>query len=70
MVRDQNCNAVYPWNFVRENTIFGVIHSAKGYTAWSDKHPSYSSVAGPGDGTNLDDDSLARNKLRFFQVCE
>jgi hypothetical protein len=57
MVRDKNnsCNPVYPWNFVRENTIFGVIHGAKGYTAWSDKHPSYSSVAGPGDGTNLDD---------------
>jgi hypothetical protein len=50
-----NCAPVYPWNFVRTNTIFGVIHSAKGYTAWSDKHPAYSSVSGPGDGTNLDD---------------
>ena len=38
---------VYPWNFVRVNTIFGVIHGAGGYTAWSDKHPSYSSVGGP-----------------------
>ena len=26
-----------------------------GYTAWSDKHPSYSSVSGPGDGKNVDD---------------
>ena len=51
----KNCAPVYPWNFVRTNTIFGVIHAAGGYTAWSDKHPSYSSVAGPGDGTNLDD---------------
>jgi hypothetical protein len=49
------CAPVYPWNFVRTNTIFGVIHEAGGYTAWSDKHPSYSSVSGPGNGTNIDD---------------
>jgi type I phosphodiesterase/nucleotide pyrophosphatase len=57
LVRDpfNNCLPVYPWNFVRTNTIFGVIHAAGGYTAWSDKHPAYSSVSGPGDGTNLDD---------------
>jgi len=53
LVRDQNCNPVYPWNFVRDNTIFGVIHGAGGYTAWSDKHASYSSVGGP-TGTNVD----------------
>ncbi|MGB8112484.1 MAG: alkaline phosphatase family protein [Candidatus Sulfotelmatobacter sp.] len=51
----QGCAPVYPWNFVRTNTIFGVIHAAGGYTAWSDKHPSYSSVNGPGSGTNVDD---------------
>ena len=57
LVRDpyDNCNPVFPWNFVRSNTIFGVIHQNGGYTAWSDKHPSYSSVAGPGSGSNLDD---------------
>ena len=49
------CAPVFPWNFVRTNTIFGVIHAAGGYTAWSDKHPSYLSVSGPGDGTNVDD---------------
>ena len=49
------CAPVYPWNFVRTNTIFGVVHAAGGYTAWSDKHPSYSSVSGPGKGTNVDD---------------
>lgn len=49
------CQPVYPWNFVRTNTIFGVIHQAGGFTAWSDKHPAYSAVAGPGDGSNLDD---------------
>jgi len=49
------CAPIFPWNFVRTNTIFGVVHAAHGYTAWSDKHPSYSSVSGPGDGTNIDD---------------
>jgi hypothetical protein len=49
------CAPVYPWNFVRTNTIFGVIHAAGGYTAWSDKHPAYLSVSGPGNGNNVDD---------------
>jgi hypothetical protein len=46
-----------PWNFVRTNTIFGVVHQAGGYTAWSDKHPAYSSVSGPSNKgpVNLDD---------------
>jgi hypothetical protein len=51
----QHCAPVYPWNFVRSNTIFGVLHKAGGCTAWSDKHPSYSSVSGPGNGKNIDD---------------
>jgi hypothetical protein len=57
LVRDPatGCTPVYPWNFVRTNTIFGVVHASGGYTAWSDKHPSYSSVNGPGNGTNVDD---------------
>jgi len=53
LVRDpaRGCAPVFPWQFVRTNTIFSVIHAAGGFTAWSDKHPSYSSVAsrtGPG----------------------
>jgi len=52
------CAPVYPWNFIRANTIFGVIHSAGGRTAWSDKHAVYASVSGP-TGTavpsNVDD---------------
>ncbi len=54
LVRDpyQNCAPVYPWNFVRANTIFGVIHAAGGYTAWSDKHPVYAAVSGP-TGTSV-----------------
>jgi hypothetical protein len=39
------CEPVWPWKFVRANSIFSVIHQAGGYTAWSDKHPAYSSVA-------------------------
>jgi hypothetical protein len=39
------CKPVYPWEFVRANSIFSVIHKNGGYTAWSDKHPAYSSVA-------------------------
>ncbi len=55
------CAPVYPWNFVRTNTIFGVVHQAGGYTAWSDKHPAYAAVAGPNRSgpasqpANLDD---------------
>ena len=54
---DKGCAPVYPWNFVRTNTIYGVIHAAHGYTAWSDKHPAYASVSGPGDdkASNIDD---------------
>lgn len=49
------CAPVLPWNFVRTNTIYGVIHNAGGYRAWSDKHPSYSSVAGRDGVGSLDD---------------
>ena len=45
------CSPVFPWEFVRANSIFSVIHKAGGYAAWSDKHPAYASVAsglGPG----------------------
>jgi Type I phosphodiesterase / nucleotide pyrophosphatase len=56
LVRDPQagCAPVYPWNFVRTNTIFSVVHAAGGYTAWIDKHASYSFTAGPG-GKGLDD---------------
>ena len=54
----KGCAPVLPWQFVRTNTIFGVIHKAGGYTAWSDKHPAYSSVAGR-DGIGVLDDFYA-----------
>jgi hypothetical protein len=57
LIRDPNkgCNPVYPWNFVRSNSIFSVIHGAGGYAAWSDKHPAYSAVAAGLGSIALDD---------------
>src|ERR1700722_10788805 len=57
LVRDPStgCKAVMPWDFVRANSIFSVIHSAGGYAAWSDKHPAYASVASGGGPGTLDD---------------
>ena len=57
LVRDpaHNCNPVYPWQFVRTNSIFSVIHAAGGYAAWSDKHPAYASVASGIGPSALDD---------------
>ena len=40
------CKQVYPRNFIRVNTIFGVAHGHGLYTAWSDKHPAYDIVRG------------------------
>jgi len=57
------CAPVYPWNFVRTNTVFGVIHRAGGYTAWSDKHPAYASVSGP---TTRGPANLAENLDDFY----
>jgi hypothetical protein len=53
-----HCNPVYAWNFIRTNSVYGVIHSTGGYTAWSDKHAAYAAVNGHTDGTlptNVDD---------------
>ena len=49
------CKPVYPWEFVRANSIFSVIHQKGGFTAWSDKHPAYSSVASGIGPSALDD---------------
>ena len=60
LVRDpaNGCNPVMPWEFVRANSIFSVIHQAGGYAAWSDKHPAYASVAS-GIGLSALDDFYA-----------
>jgi hypothetical protein len=57
LIRDPNngCNPVWPWDFVRANSIFSVIHQAGGYAAWSDKHPAYISVASGLGPEALDD---------------
>jgi hypothetical protein len=57
LVRDpsKGCAPVLPWDFVRTNTIFSVIHAAGGYAAWSDKHPAYSAVAAGLGPSALDD---------------
>ena len=57
LVRDpsQGCAPVFPWQFVRTNSIFSVIHAAGGYAAWSDKHPAYASVASGIGPSALDD---------------
>jgi hypothetical protein len=51
-----HCLPVYPWQFIRTNSIYGVIHAAGGYTAWSDKHAVYAAVSGHGDTANNVDD--------------
>jgi hypothetical protein len=48
------CAPVYPHNYIRDNTIFNVVKNAGGYTAWSDKHPSYDFTNGP-SGNGVDD---------------
>jgi hypothetical protein len=57
LVRDptKGCAPVLPWEFVRANTIFSVIHAAGGFAAWSDKHPAYSAVAAGLGPSALDD---------------
>jgi hypothetical protein len=46
-----NCNPIFPHQWIRVNTIFEVVKSHGGKTAWTDKHPSYSWTKGPsGEG--------------------
>jgi hypothetical protein len=53
---DGSCTKVFPHDFLKVNTIFGVAHAAGLQTAWSDKHPAYDIVNGPYVGTpNVDD---------------
>jgi hypothetical protein len=48
------CVAVYPHNAIRTNTIFEVVKSKGGRTAWADKHPAYDLINGP-SGKGVDD---------------
>jgi hypothetical protein len=49
------CTPVYPNDFLKTNTIFGVAHAAGMLTAWSDKHPAYEILAGHGQPHSIDD---------------
>ncbi len=53
---DENgkCVRVFPHNAIRSNTIFEVVRSEGGLTAWADKHPAYDLVNGP-SGKGVDD---------------
>jgi type I phosphodiesterase/nucleotide pyrophosphatase len=50
----KNCAPVYPHSYLRVNTIFEVVKKNGGYTAWTDKHPSYEWTNGP-SGTGVGD---------------
>jgi arylsulfatase A-like enzyme len=55
-VDPNTCKPIMPWDYLKVNTIFQVIHNAGMRTAWSDKHAIYSSFSGPGSGgTSIDD---------------
>jgi hypothetical protein len=41
------CNPISPSQYLKVNTIFNVAHDAGLLTAWSDKHPVYTSFNGP-----------------------
>ncbi|SRR5216684_1786474 len=55
LARDASgCHPVFPHSFIQVNTIFEVVKTAGGRTAWSDKHPAYDLVHGP-SGKGVDD---------------
>ena len=56
LVRDPSngCRTIMPHQYVRVNTIFEVVRSHGGLTAWTDKHPSYEWTNGP-SGRGVDD---------------
>ncbi len=41
------CKGIAPWQYLKVNTIMNVAHDAGLVTAWSDKHPVYTSFNGP-----------------------
>jgi hypothetical protein len=44
---NNNCQPVFPHEYLRVNTIFEVVRANGGTTAWVDKHPSYEWTNGP-----------------------
>jgi hypothetical protein len=56
LVRDPHngCKTIQPYQYLRVNTIFEVVKSHGGRTAWTDKHPSYVWTNGP-SGQGVED---------------
>lgn len=59
MIGDR-CEPLWPHDYLRVNTVFGVLHANGLRTAWTDKHPAYDILNGPGapaegPGRNIDD---------------
>jgi predicted AlkP superfamily pyrophosphatase or phosphodiesterase len=48
------CVRMFPHDAMRSNTIFEVVKSEGGHTAWADKHPAYDIANGP-SGKGVDD---------------
>ncbi|HKD45714.1 MAG TPA: alkaline phosphatase family protein [Candidatus Angelobacter sp.] len=48
------CQPIFPHQYLRVNTIFEVVKKNGGWTAWTDKHPSYEWTNGP-SGHGVDD---------------
>ena len=73
------CRPLWPHDYLRVNTVFGVLHARGLRTAWIDKHPAYAILNGPGapsdgPGRNIDDFfapeiDAARNKENLEQVA-
>jgi hypothetical protein len=55
-VDPKTCQPIQPWDYLKVNSIFGVIHDAGMRTAWSDKHAIYTSFNGHGSGGTAIDD--------------
>ena len=53
-VDPKTCKPVYPDAYLKVNTVFSVAHAAGLRTSYSDKHPAYEILGGPG-GRNIDD---------------
>jgi len=51
---NNNCQPVFPHQYIRVNTIFEVVKAHGGRTAWTDKHPAYEWTNGP-SGHGVDD---------------
>jgi hypothetical protein len=55
-VDPKTCQPIMPWDYLKVNSIFQVIHDAGMRTAWSDKHAIYTSFNGHGSGGKSIDD--------------